>query len=130
VALLVAASGTAASAQQLACHGVEQPREIAELVFGRRIGSRGAVGEAAWRRFVAREITPRFPEGITLIDASGQWRDPASGRIVREPATIVIIAMPGKPDDHERVDEIAGAYKTRFQQRSVGIMIRAACVSF
>jgi hypothetical protein len=128
--LLAAASGTAASAHPFACHSGEQPREIAELVFGRRIGSQGAVGETAWRRFVAREITPRFPEGITLIPASGQWRDPASGRILREPATIVIIAMPGKPDDHERVDEIAGAYKTLFQQRSVGIMIHPACVSF
>jgi hypothetical protein len=128
--LVAAASGTAAIAQPLACHGAEQPREIAELVFGRRIGTEGAVGEAAWQRFVAREITPRFPEGITLIAAGGQWHNPGTGRIVREPATIVIIAMPGRPDDHQRLDEIAHAYKTLFRQRSVGIIVHAACVSF
>jgi hypothetical protein len=127
---LLAASGTAAIAQPLACHGAEQPREIAELVFGRRIGTQGAVGEEAWQRFVAREITPRFPQGITLIAAGGQWHNPGSGRIVREAVTVVIIAMPGKGDDHQRLDEIADAYKRLFRQRSVGIIVHPACVSF
>jgi hypothetical protein len=128
--LLAASSGTAAIAQPLTCHGAEQPREIAELVFGRRIGTQGEVGEAAWQRFVAREITPRFPEGITLIAAGGQWRNPGNGRIVREPATVVIIAMPGRPDDSQRLDAIADAYKSLFRQRSVGIIVHPACVSF
>src|SRR5436305_5837538 len=112
LACLLAASGfSAAGAQPLACHGAQQPREIAELVFGRRIGTQGLVGQAGWRRFVAREITPRFPDGLTIIEATGQWRNPATGRIVREPVRLLTIAMPGKENDHQHLEEIAEAYK-------------------
>ena len=54
------------------------------LMFGRKIGDRIAVSESQWARFVDREITPRFPDGLTVFDASGQWRDRASNKIVRE----------------------------------------------
>jgi hypothetical protein len=129
VLLAVAACGDA-NAQPSACRGAERPREMAELIFGRRIGKDGIVGETAWQRFVAREIMPRFADGLTIVAASGQWRDPATGRISREPATLVIIAMAGKGDDHERLEAIADAYKKLFRQRSVGIVVLPACVSF
>jgi hypothetical protein len=128
--LLASAACGDAGAQAPACRGVERPREMAELIFGRRIGKDGTVGEAAWQRFVAREIMPRFADGLTIVAASGQWRDPATGRISREPATLVIIAMAGKGDDHERLEAIAEAYKKLFRQRSVGIIVLPACVSF
>jgi hypothetical protein len=128
--LLAAATYIDAGAQPPACRGAERPREMAELIFGRRIGKDGIVGEAAWQRFVAHEIIPRFADGLTIIAANGQWRDPATGRIIREPATLVIIAMAGKGDDHERLEAIADAYKKLFRQRSVGIIVHAACVSF
>jgi uncharacterized protein DUF3574 len=130
VVLLAIAWSPSVLAQSLTCHGAQQPREVAELLFGRRIGAQGLVGEAAWRRFVAREITPRFPDGLTILAASGQWRDPSTQRIIREPSTLVMIAMPGKPEDHGRLEEIADAYKTLFRQQSVGIIVRPACVSF
>ena len=129
-ALLAAVAFSAAGAQAPACRGAERPREMAELIFGRRIGKDGIVGEAAWQRFVAREIIPRFADGMTIVAASGQWRDPATGRISREPATLVIIAMPGNSDHHERLEAIAESYKKLFRQRSVGIVVLPACVSF
>jgi hypothetical protein len=128
--LLAAVACGNGRAEPPACRGAERPRETAELIFGRRIGKGGIVGEAAWQRFVAREIMPRFADGLTIIAASGQWRDPATGRISREPATLLIIAMPGNSDDHERLEAIAEAYKKLFRQRSVGIIVSAACVSF
>jgi Protein of unknown function (DUF3574) len=128
--LLAAAACGSASAEPAACRGAERPREMAELIFGRRIGKDGIVAEAAWQRFVAREIIPRFADGLTIIAANGQWRDPATRRISREPATLVIIAMPGGGDDHERLVAISEAYKKLFRQRSVGIIVHAACVSF
>ena len=69
-------------------------------------------------------------DGLTIIEAKGQWRDPATRRIVREPASVVMIALPGKPEDHDRLEEIARAYKKLFRQQSVGIIVRPACVSF
>lgn len=131
-ALLPCAAATGATAQtpSSACHGVLKRRDVAELLFGRDIGRRLGVGEAAWRGFVAREITPRFPNGLTVTDAFGQWRDPGSGRIVREPSKRVEIVLPGKADDSARLDAIASAYKRQFRQRSVGLIVQSACVSF
>jgi hypothetical protein len=112
------------------CHGAQRARQVAELLFGRDVGHRLAVTESAWTRFVAREITPRFPDGLTVSNADGQWRDPASGAIVREPAKRVEIVLPGATDDEARLEAVVAAYKRAFHQQSVAVIVRSACVSF
>lgn len=99
-------------------------------MFGRDIGNRVGVSDKAWRGFVAREITARFPDGLTVVNATGQWRDPASGRIVGEPSKLVTIVLPGNDDDEARLDAVVRAYKRRFRQLSVGLVVQSACVSF
>jgi len=42
----------------------------------------------------------------------------------------VQIVLPGQVDDIERLNEVVAAYKTRFKQQSVGLVVRPACVSF
>jgi hypothetical protein len=130
--LLLAAAANRADAQTpaLLCHGTRQPKAVAELIFGRDIGTRVGVSESAWTRFVARELTPRFPDGLTITDALGQWRDRRHNRIVREPSKLVEIVLPGHDDDDARLDAVAAAYKRQFRQQSVGIVVRPACVSF
>lgn len=125
-----AADHAAAQSAPLACGGAEQPRLVAELLFGRDIGHRVAVSDAAWRAFVARQITPRFPGGLTIIAATGQWRDPASKTIVREPSKLVIIVLPGNSDDQMRLAALVAAYKRRFHQQSVGLILQSACAAF
>ncbi|MEX2248301.1 MAG: DUF3574 domain-containing protein, partial [Parvibaculum sp.] len=44
------------------------------LYFGLDRGDGGTVSERDWRRFLAEVVTPRFPGGLTVIDAYGQWR--------------------------------------------------------
>jgi hypothetical protein len=109
----------------LSCSGGQKPMLVAELLFGRSVGS-----EADWQRFLAREITPRFPDGLTVYDTRGQWRDPAGARITRERSKVVMIATPGGAEVETRLQEIIAAYKTRFRQKSVGLILRPACVSF
>ena len=99
------------------------------LFFGRSKGAVEVVTDTAWREFLAGEITPRFPDGLTVLDAAGQWRD-ASGAVVRERSKLVIIlAEPGETG-MRRTDEIAQAYKRAFDQESVLRAITAACASF
>src|SRR6202166_2060600 len=112
------------------CHGTQQPKMVAELMFGRDIGDGGGVSESEWQLFVTRELVSRFPDGLTIIDAIGQWRDRDSGRIVREPSKHVEIVMPGNKDDDARLDAVVAAYKHAFHQHSVGVIVRPACVSF
>jgi hypothetical protein len=130
LALSTLATAAPASAQALTCQGAQKPQEVAELLFGRKIGTQGVISEGAWRRFVAREITPRFPDGLTILDTRGQWLDTATKRVVREQSNIVMIALPGNAEDHDRLSQIAEAYKKQFHQQSVGIIVRPACVSF
>jgi hypothetical protein len=130
ILLAAAAKDTAAQAQAPTCHGTQQPKEIAEFIFGRDIGNRIGVDEAAWTRFVARELTPRFPDGLTISDATGQWRDRDSGAIIREPSKHVEIVLPGGDDDKTRLDAAVAAYKRQFRQHTVVLIVRPACVSF
>jgi hypothetical protein len=125
-ALIVCATG--AAAQGIECRLSQRPMVVADLLFGRNIGGRLGVTEKRWSQFLAAEITPRFPDGLTVVDAAGQWRDAEKKRIVREPSKLVTIIMPA--DAQERLDAIVDAYKRRFRQQSVGVVIRPACVQF
>jgi hypothetical protein len=127
---LAAATATGAQTATPSCHGAQQPKMVAELMFGRDIGHGVGVSEAEWQRFVARELVSRFPDGLTIIDAIGQWRDRDSGRIVREPSKHVEIVLPGNKDDEARLDAVVAAYKRTFHQHSVGVILRPACVAF
>ena len=128
--MLALALTGAANAQLLDCLGGQRPTHVAELMFGRNIGARIGVSEDDFGRFVDREIMSRFPHGLTVFSAAGQWRNEASNKIVREPSKIVQIVLPGRVDDVARLNEVVEAYKARFKQHSVGMIVRPACVSF
>jgi Protein of unknown function (DUF3574) len=130
VALLVLGLSAPVAAQPIECRGAHKPQQVAELLFGRKVGDRIAVSEAKWAGFVDREITPRFPDGLTVFNTAGQWRDQARNRIIREPSKLVMIVLPGKDDDLERLNQVAEAYKRQFRQQSVGVILRPACVAF
>lgn len=113
----------------LACGPGQEAMLTAELLFGRKIGERLGVSEAAFRHFIGEEVTRRFPDGLTVLDASGQYRD-SSGRLIREPSKLLLIVLKDEPEGRARLAAIAKAYKSRFQQQSVGTILRPACVSF
>jgi Protein of unknown function (DUF3574) len=119
-----------AGAQPPSCSAPLKPQQVAELLLGRKIGDRLGVSETQFLNFLDREITPRFPDGLTVYDARGQYRDSERNRIVREPSKVVMIVLPGSSEDMARLNEVADAYKKRFRQQSVGIVVRQACVSF
>ncbi|MBI4274302.1 MAG: DUF3574 domain-containing protein [Rhizobiales bacterium] len=114
----------------LACVPPQQPMVSAEMLFGRNIGNRLGVSEAEWAHFVTAEITPRFPDGLTVIDAKGQWRDTARGNVVREPSKVVLITFRDEASKRDALLAIAEAYKTRFKQQGVAVITRPTCVSF
>ena len=99
------------------------------LFFGRSQGDVEVVSEQAWRAFLAEEVTPRFPDGLTVLDAAGQWRD-GSGTIVQERTKLLLVLAPPGSDAMQRTDEIADAYKRAFGQSSVLRVVTEACVSF
>ena len=111
------------------CGAGLMPMTQVQLFFGRDIEHRATVSDQQWRDFIDQEVTPRFPEGFSVSDVTGQYRD-QSRTIVREPSKLVQIVLPGGPDDLGNLQAVAEAYKKRFRQQSVGIIARDACVSF
>ena len=121
-------AGTPAFA--FSCTAPLHPMQRIELMFGRNVRGHAGVGETAWSRFLAREITPRFPDGLTVDDAAGQWRDRAAGRLACEPSKLVIIVTVGDPPADEKIAAIVAAYKERFHQKSVGVAASPVCAAF
>ena len=113
-----------------ACAPPAESMVTAELLFGRNIGDRLGVSDAAFADFLAREITPRFPDGLTVVDARGQWRDSERGRIVREPSKLVLLIFRDDATKRENLSTIVEAYKNRFRQQSVLSSLRTSCVTF
>lgn len=123
----------AASAACAACAGVPvnrpgpdapagpaDPEELLSerLFFGRLIPGGGAVSDSSWAAFLAEVVTPRFPSGLTVWRAEGQWLDPRA-ELVREPVMVVEVLHPrGAPADSV-FGHIAAEYMVRFSQDAV-----------
>jgi hypothetical protein len=120
-------AATPVIAAENACVEPMQPMQRVEMIFGRNIGGKLGVGEAAWSRFLRDEVTARFPNGLSVIDAAGQWSD--SGRVMREPSKIVIILTSDDAPAREKVAAIAAAYKEQFHQQSVWVVMRQVCAA-
>ena len=108
--------------------GFERTAEY-RMFFGRSKPGGGAVSDAEWRGFLAAEVTPRFPDGLTAVDARGQWRD-GKGVIRREDAKLLIVLAEAGPDAVRRTREIAEAYKRAFDQQAVLRAIETVCAAF
>ena len=103
-------------------------RMHAQLFFG-LLGPRGPISEADWETFLLDEVTPRFPDGLTVLHASGHWR-PANGPIQREASRVLEIVYDESPQARSRIDQIASIYKSRFLQESVMVVRAPAFVCF
>jgi hypothetical protein len=125
---VVALSGCASLPS--ACVPPAQSMVTAEMYFGRNIGDRVGVSDAAFTNFTAREITPRFPQGLTVVDGRGQWRDTENGRVLREPSKVVLVTFTDSPEARTNLGAIADAYKQTFRQQSVLTTVRSTCASF
>jgi len=101
------------------CHGRFHRQYRTELYFGMSMpGTSATVSAAEWEDFLAREVTPRFPEGFTVVDGRGQWRD-SRGEISREASKVLVIIREKDAVSDGKLDDIGMAYKKRFHQESV-----------
>ena len=100
-----------------------------QLFFGRSSGGTEVVSDEAWAEFLADTVTPRFPDGLTVVDGAGQWRG-ADGVVQLERSKVLIILTSPGEEGMRLTDEIAQEYETRFNQESVLRVVRTACVSF
>lgn len=100
-----------------------------ELVFGMSRADGSALSDADWGSFLEGEVTPRFPEGMTVLTGYGQWRNTA-GDIRKETSKMLIIWHRPSPEADRKIEEIRTLFKARFQQESVMRVDGMSCVSF
>lgn len=100
-----------------------------DLYLGRSIAKGGVVTEGMFRRFLAEVVTPRFPDGLSVLDVAGQFRD-SRGRIVREPSKLLVLLVPDRVAAAARIAAVVERYKRRFSQESVLRTERAVCLAF
>ena len=100
-----------------------------ELLFGAALGDGGQVSDEQWHQFVAEQVTPRFPEGLSEFSGHGQWRQ-ADGMINREVSRLLLIWYMPTAAHQADIEAIRAAYKRRFKQLSVMRVDGSDCVSF
>lgn len=91
-----------------------------ELYFGLSRKGGPDVSEEEFQRFIDEFVTSRFPSGLTVVDARGQWRE-GDQTITKERSKLLILIYPRKErrEASRKIDEIRAEYKKRFSQDSV-----------
>lgn len=101
------------------------------VYFGQEKGDGSTVSEDEWMVFLADIVTPRFPDGLTVLDARGQWFDSSEDRLYRESTKLLNVLVPMGATDTgiTSVQEISDAYKKRFDQQAVFYTALTACAA-
>ena len=88
------------------------------------------VSESAWRTFLDREVTPRFPDGLSVVDVYGQWQGNNQPSPERLRSKMLIIDYPDTAENRARIDAIRLAWKQKTGDQSVMRVTEPADVSF
>jgi hypothetical protein len=125
-----AATTATAPVPQPRCPEESRPMARLELIFGMSRKGAEPVTEAEWQEFLDAEVTPRFPDGLTVLNGYGQWKG-SDGKVAKEASRILLVWHVPDGTTEARIIAIREAWKARFKQESV---LRAddatSCVSF
>jgi hypothetical protein len=90
-----------------------------ELFFG-TARPNGVVTEDEFRRFVDEQVTPRFPDGLTVLKGDGQFRGDDEITI-KEQSFVLILLYPYETltKTGQKIQRIRELYKDAFDQESV-----------
>jgi hypothetical protein len=91
-----------------------------ERFFGSLKPDGSVVSEDAFLEFLDAEITPRFPNGLTLLTGFGQFLN-AQGVIDQEPSRLLILlySVGERRHSSETIEQLREQYKRMFDQESV-----------
>ena len=100
-----------------------------ELIFGATRATGDPITVEDWQTFLATEVTPRFPAGLTVFSGDGQWRR-ADGVIERSASRLLLIWYDASAANETAIEAIRTRYRERFAQESVLRIDGSDCVSF
>lgn len=93
-----------------------------EMYFG--LNRQGGRVIPNFNYFVSNQVTPKFPDGFTVLDGYGQWRN-NSGQIIREPCKILVLIVESWQDTEiqSKVYTIRNRYCSDYSQESVLVTV-------
>jgi hypothetical protein len=88
------------------------------------------VSEAKWREFLDKEVTPRFPDGLSVVDVYGQWQGAKQSSPERLRSKMLIVDYPDTQENRDKVEAIRSAWKKLTGDQSVLRVTQPVDVSF
>jgi len=90
-----------------------------ELYFGTEMPGGGTVSDSLWQKFLDEEVTPRFPKGLTVLDASGQYLYENGKRAKEHTKIVILLYKQTDTRNSELIAQVINRYKELFRQESV-----------
>jgi Protein of unknown function (DUF3574) len=103
---------------------------VETMLFMGLASPRGPVSPQAFQLFVETEVTPRWKEGYTLLDAQGLWQSEARQVTEREPSRVLLRLHADTLAASADIEAIRIAYIKEFAQDAVGRTDRRVCADF
>jgi Protein of unknown function (DUF3574) len=88
------------------------------------------MSEALWRDFLDKQVTPRFPDGLSVVDVYGQWQGKHQTVPERLRSKMLIIDYPDTEENRAKIEAIRAAWKQQTGDQSVMRVTQPADVSF
>ncbi|MBD9469939.1 DUF3574 domain-containing protein [Pseudoxanthomonas sp. PXM01] len=88
------------------------------------------ITEERWRAFLDKEVTARFPDGLTVFDAYGQWLFRGAGEPNRLKTKVLVVLHEDTPQRRADIEAIRLAWKQATGHQSVLWSRHAVDVSF
>lgn len=110
-----------------------EPWVRGELYFGTTKDDGTAYAPEEFDAFLDTEITPRFPDGLTLLTGLGQWQGEGDEEVLQERSQVLIILYPleSARESSAKLEEIRDLYEAQFNQFSVlRADVSPVCTSF
>ncbi len=89
-----------------------------------------AITEDQWRAFLDKQVTPRFPDGLTVFDAYGQWLFRGAKEPNRLRTKVLVVLHENTPQRRADIEAIRLAWKQATGHQSVLWAQQAVEVSF
>jgi hypothetical protein len=123
------ASGSNSGTENVLQCGSGETRFVNDQLYFGTAKPTGVVTSEEWTEFLRTAVTPRFPQGLSVWQASGQWRN-ADGSITHEASFVLNLVHPEDEPNESAVRAITSEYKSSFAQESVLRVKSYVCVSF
>jgi hypothetical protein len=88
------------------------------------------ISEAQWRAFLDREVSTRFPAGLSVVDVYGQWQGVGAKQPERLRSKMLIIDYEDSAESRAKIEGIRAAWKQMTGDQSVMRVTEPADVSF